>query len=92
MLDSRRVGEVPTIYKACVFGLNFRGYTPKIWPKIWYYRTSVLGCWFLPIEQTSRSSKVPSKPRHLVAPLDLGSRMDHHRVVLGDYEALQTMA
>ena len=28
--------HVPTIYKAYVSGLNFRGYTPKIWPEIWY--------------------------------------------------------
>jgi len=28
--------EVPTIYKAYFSGLNFRGYSPKIWPKIWY--------------------------------------------------------
>ena len=27
--------EVPTIYKAYFSGLNFRGYTPKIWPTIW---------------------------------------------------------
>ena len=28
--------EVPTIYKAYCSGLNFRGYTPNIWPNIWY--------------------------------------------------------
>ena len=30
--------EVPTIYKAYA-----RGYTPKIWPEMWYERTSILG-------------------------------------------------
>ena len=29
--------EVPTIYKAYFLGLNFRGYTLKIWPNIWYF-------------------------------------------------------
>ena len=28
--------EVPTIYKAYFWGLNFRGYTPKKLPNIWY--------------------------------------------------------
>ena len=28
--------EVPTICKAYCSGLNFRGYPPKKWPKIWY--------------------------------------------------------
>ena len=28
--------EVPTIYKAYISGLNFREYSHKIWPKIWY--------------------------------------------------------
>ena len=28
--------EVPTIYKAYFWGLNFREYPHKIWPEIWY--------------------------------------------------------
>ena len=33
--------EVPTIYKAYISGLNFREYPHKIWPEIWYERTSI---------------------------------------------------
>jgi len=33
--------EVPTIYKAYFLGLNFREYPHKIWPEIWYSRTSI---------------------------------------------------
>ena len=35
--------EVPTIYMAYDSGLNFRGCTSKVWPKLWYERTSILG-------------------------------------------------
>ena len=35
--------DVPTIYKAYFVGLWFRGFTFKVWPEIWYERTSI--CW-----------------------------------------------
>ena len=34
-----------------IFQAYVRGYTPKIWPEIWYERTSILGSWRSPIDQ-----------------------------------------
>ena len=36
--------EVPIPYIRPIFQAYVRGYTPKIWPKIWY-STSILGSW-----------------------------------------------
>ena len=42
---------VPTIYKAYFSGLNFMGYTRKIWPEIWYvYVPPCIGSWKSPID------------------------------------------
>ena len=32
-----------------IYGLFFRGYSPKISPNIWYERTSILGSWVVPM-------------------------------------------
>ena len=43
--------EVPTIYKTYFWGLNFREYPHKIWPKIWYvYVPPSVGSWRSPID------------------------------------------
>ena len=51
--------EVPTIYKAYVLGLNFRGYTPQKMAKHMVltvpYSTSILGSWRSPIDVNGRS-------------------------------------
>ena len=43
----RFIGGTNPIYVRPIFvsGLNFREYPHKIWPNIWYERTSILGSW-----------------------------------------------
>ena len=43
-IPGTQIGGTYQIYKAYFSWLNFRGYTPKIWPKKWY-STSILGSW-----------------------------------------------